>query len=349
MSNTKKRLALLAAAVMMTASVLTGCQGSIDDNATVITVGEEKVPMRVANFFARYQQAMAESQYSAYFGEDFWGMSITSDGDTLEADTKKSILEDLKELYVLEDHMGDYGIEITAEEEAKIEETAKAFVENNDADDKEAVSGDEETVARVLELVTIQEKMRREMIADVDTEVSDEEAAQKSMQYVFFTFTKSAEDGTTSTMTDEEKAELKKTAEEFLVGAKAAEDFAAYAEEQGYTATTKTFDAEATSPSEELIQAADTLKEGEFTDIVEVETGYYAAKLLSEFDREATDAKKETIVSERQNARYKELLKEFVESAEITVNNKEWEKISFTKQRVSAKQPETESTENSGE
>lgn len=202
--------------------------------------------------------------------------------------------------------MKDYNVELTEEENKKIEGAAKEFVKENKESAKEVVSGDEETVKRVLSLITIQEKMRQAMIADVDTNVTDEEAAQKSMQYVFFSFTKTGEDGKTSTMSDEEKAELKKTAEQFIKGAEKAEDFEAYAKEAGYTATTKTFDAEETSPSEELIKAADALKEGEFTDVIEISTGYYVAKVTSLFDEEATETEKGNIVKERQNKRFNE-------------------------------------------
>ena len=62
-------------------------------------------------------------------------------------------------------------------------------------------------------------------MAGVDTEVSDEEAAQKKMQYVTFSFTTTDEEGNSSEMTDEEKAELKTQAEEFAAGAAGASDF----------------------------------------------------------------------------------------------------------------------------
>ena len=39
----------------------------------------------------------------------------------------------------------------------------------------------EKTVKKVLELLTLQKKMETAMTADVDTNVSDEEAAQKKM------------------------------------------------------------------------------------------------------------------------------------------------------------------------
>ena len=43
----------------------------------------------------------------------------------------------------------------------------------------------------------------------VDEEVSDEEAAQKSMQYVYFPFTTTDDSGNSTEMTDEEKEDLR--------------------------------------------------------------------------------------------------------------------------------------------
>ena len=335
MGNTRKKIVALVAAAAMSATAITGC-GKINNEATLMTVGEDKVNMGVANFFARYQQAMAEAQYGAYMGADMWESEV-AESETMEESMKKRILESLKTLYVLEDHMKDYKVELTAEEKQKIDTIAKEFLKANKDGAKEVVSADEDTVKRVLELLTIEDKMREAMVADVDKNVSDDEAAQKSMQYVFFTFTKTAEDKTSTTMDDDEKKALKEKATKFQEGAKAQADFAAYAKANGYEATTKTFDAKDTAPSEDLIKVVDKLKAGEMTGVVETPSGYYVAKVTSLLDRAATDKEKQTIIVERENKKYEELVKKFLKEAKIDVNKNEWKKISFSKQRVTLK------------
>ena len=47
-----KRLAVLAVAGTLTATSLTGC-GTINTDETVATVGDEKITLGVANFYAR--------------------------------------------------------------------------------------------------------------------------------------------------------------------------------------------------------------------------------------------------------------------------------------------------------
>ena len=86
----------------------------------------------------------------------------------------------------------------------------RKFTDSNDSAAKDAVSGDEKTVKKVLELLTLQKKMETAMTADVDTNVSDEEAAQKKMQYVLFSTKTTGSDGKSTDMSDDKKAEVKK-------------------------------------------------------------------------------------------------------------------------------------------
>lgn len=285
----KKRVLLFAITGLLAAGVLTGC-GSIDENDVVATVGEKEITADVANFFARYTQAQYETYYSGYLGEDMWNTDA-AEGQTYEEYVKDSVLKELERMIVLEEHMGDYDVSLTEEEKAVIEKSAKTFDEDNTLESKEKISGSKKTVKRVLTLMAIQKKMSEAIEAGADTEVSDDEAAQKSMQYVLFPYTKTDDSGESADLSDEEKAEAKKNAENFADSAKTAEDFSALATEQGLEAQTATFDSESASPDEDLVKAADALGEGEATGVIETDGGCYVAKVTSLLDREATDSK----------------------------------------------------------
>lgn len=339
----KKKLVMFVVAASMLAVSMTGC-AELDGSETVAEFGDTKITADMANFYARYQQAQYETYYASILGDDMWTNEV-EEGKTYEETVKDDILTSLEIMYVLDAHKEEYDISLTKEETDAIEQAAEEFDAANAADDKEAISGDVETVKEFLELVTVQEKMYEAMTADVDTEVSDEEAAQKSMQYVYFSFTQTDDDGNSVELTDEEKEELKKTAEEFRSGAVDAEDFEAYATEAGYTATTLTFDSETTSPSQTLIEAADALGEGEVAEVVEDTAGYYVVKLTSLLDRDATDAEKEAIVNERKQEQYDSLCEEWQEEADIKVNESIWNKIDFVNQGVTIKETTTETEE----
>lgn len=331
----KKRLFALALAGVLAAATLTGC-GSLKGDETVATVDDTKIDADLANFFARYTQATYETYYSAYLGEDMWN-SDASDGETYEESVKNSVLKSLEDMILLEKHMEDYDVSITDEDKAMIKETTQQFLNDNSLDDKNLVSGNEKTVNRALTLMAVQQKMRTAIQAGADTEVSDEEAAQKSMDYVFISYQTKDDSGNSKDVSDDEKAQLKSQAEAIASGLKEGGDLNALAEEQGATVQTLTFDKDTTSPDEDLIKAADALGEGESTDVIETEKGCYVAKVTSLLDRTATDSKKSQIVQERQTKLYDDTVKKWRKKADIKVHKSVWKKVSFQKVSVKMK------------
>ncbi len=333
----KKNLAVLAMAGVMAVTSLTGCAGGeLADNEVAVTVDGEEITADIANFYARYTQAQYETFYASYYGEDMWG-SVKED-TSYQSSVKESVADALVDMYLYEDHMAEYEVEITEADEAAIAKAAKEFVEDNSASATEKVSGSEAVVERLLRLFTIQTRMINKINETVDLEVSDEEAAQMKMEYVVFPFTVKAEDGSTSNLTADEEAALREKAEGFAAGAKDAADFAAYASEAGEEALEATFDAEETQTLPvELVEAASVLKEGETTALVESDNGLYVARLVSEFDEEATEAEKDVIRAERMSAKYEEVVTGWRAEAEVEVLDKVWKKMDFDKVSVTMK------------
>lgn len=334
MGQWKKRLTIFAAAGVLAITSLTGCSGSADNDDVVATVGEEEIPYGVANFYARMQQAQYETYYAGMMGttgEELWSQEV-EEGKTYEDTLKSNLLESLEDMYLIRQHAEEYEIALTDDEKKAIEEAVAEFDDANALENKEAVSGYQKYVEELLELITIQNKMQEPMKSGIDEEVSDEEAAQKSMKYVYFSYTTTDEEGNSVDMTDEEKEELKKTAQEFADNLKASEakDIDAAAAAAGLDVQTVTFDSETTSPDENLVAAADALEnEGDVTDIVESDYGIYVGKVTSMLDREATDAEKESIIEDRKQDQYDSLLESWREEAEITENEKVWKKVNF--------------------
>lgn len=349
MKQWKRRAAAVGIAGIMAVTGLTGC-GSMNNDDVVATVGKSEIKLGVANFYARMQQAQYETYYAGLMGttgEEMW--SKETDGKTYEQTVKSDVIKSLENLYILKQHMADYDISLTDDEKKAIKKAADEFDENNALEDKEAVSGYTKYVKELLELETIQPKMKAAMTADVDTNVSDEEAAQKAMKYVYFTYTKSDTDST-STMSDDEKAEVKKKAESFAENLKNSDtkDIDIAANEAGLEVQTATFDSESTSPNADLVKAADALEtEGDVTDVIETDSGIYVAKLTSMLDRTATDTKKQSIVAERKQDAYDSQIKKWRKATDISVKKSVWKKVDFQKQGVTVR--DTSSTENSAE
>lgn len=357
MKGLRKKLIALAAVAALAMTSLVGCAG-VKDSEIAATVGDSEITAGMFNFYARYQQPSFEEYYVSYMDYQQqqqlgsvmyetvmdWSQE-QEEGVTLEESYKKDIMTTLQNFLILEDHMEEYEVTLSEEELAAIEAAADAFDKANSDEVKEKVSADKETVKDVLRLMTIGEKMYQAIIAKADTEVSDEEAAQKKMQYMSFSTTKTAEDGSTSEMTEDEIAAVKTEADAFLAGAKANGNLEAYATETDAKSTALTFDAENTTLPEDVIKAADALEEGAFSDVIETDSGYYVVQVTSLLDREATDAEKENIVKERQSEKYTETLEAWTEATEIKVFDKVVKKIDLQGLEVKAKAEEKEETD----
>ena len=182
MKSLKKVVALVAVAAL-SISALVGCQKQkpIDNKEIVMTVGDKKVELGLANFFVRYQQSMMEQQMEMYQSYGYvmeWDMEV-EEGKTYEESMKEDTLKSLQQLYVLDAHAADYKVALTDDETAKIEEAAKAFAKANKDEVKEKVSA--EYAAEYLRLATISEKMYEAVKASHTPDVKEEEAAQKLM------------------------------------------------------------------------------------------------------------------------------------------------------------------------
>ena len=316
----KKRALILALAGIM-ASSLTGC-GSLKDDAVVVKAGDEEITAGVANFYARYTQAQYETYFASYFGGDDMWTKNASDGKTYEESIKETLLDDLKNMALLEKHMKDYDVKLTKADKKAINDAAEEFDKANSQKKKDKVSGSEENVKRVMTLMVIEQKMRSAIVAEANVNVTDEEAVQKHMQYVEFDYTTSSDssDSSDTTVSDDEKKQVKEKAAAFAEGAKTAEDFASYATEQGTEAKDATFDSDSVSPSKEVVKAADKLGEGELTGVVESDTACYVAKVTSLNDKTATETKKQSIISTRENKLYTDTTEKWLDDANITAN-----------------------------
>lgn len=342
MRNIKKKAVLLVTAVALAATSVTGCS-KFNANEVVAKVDDTEISLGLANFYIRYQQGVYETDFAEMLGgiEKMWATTVTEE-KTYEDSMKESSIELLEKMCIMEDHMDDYDVELTEEEKAAIDKVAKEFVKANGEEEREVISGDEETVNRFLTLMTIQKKVYDEVIAEADTEVSEDEARRKGMQYVLFPFTTTDEDGKTKTLTEDEKKELKKEAEDFAKTVAKKKDFAGFAEKVGRSAVDSTFGEDTTAPTEEMVKELNSLKVGETTGVHEGAPGYYVARVTSELDEEATNKRKESIIAERQKAKFTEVYEAWEKEAEITEELKLLKKIDFDKQGITVVREEEE-------
>lgn len=422
MSRYGKRILAAGVCATMTMGLLTGCSSST--GKTVAKMGDAEITLGEAEFMLRYNQAKTQGYLGALFGEgsNVFQQDLTGSGQAYGVTMKESVMNDLKDMILMEQHMSDYNVELTDEEKAAIEETAKEFLAENSKDVLKALAATEETVTRVLTLYTIQSKMQTAIEADVDIEVSDDEAAQKSIQYVYFTIpeteseaedTTEAESGseedTTEAVTDaaeesgetvaetesetvsetetaaeetseavsengtedaseavsendteeateaetEESAEKKETREtaqsviDAVLGGETLED-AVKAVDENKSVTDYSYGADEDTLNENLKNVADTLSDGEIAaEPVEGENGFYVVQMVSTFDREATDQKKEEIINDRKQELLNSVLEGWATDS-FDIDEKVWDTVTFD-DIITLKSTESETEEGTDE
>ena len=345
----KKRLMALLLSGVLAVSMFAGCGSEIDKTATVATNGTTDITLGVANFAARLTQAQYDDFYVSYFGENVWRTDMYGYGTTTEDDMKANVIQNLYAMYALKDHMADYGVEITAEDVAAISAVAESFISSNSAEAIEALGADREIVEAYLELLTIQSRMHAEIIKDTDTNVSDEEAATSAYSQVYISKTSYTDaDGNSVKYTEEEAAALAQNVKAFAAAAKA-NGLESAAEAYGHKVTTGTYNKDS-SVVAEVGNALKTLTvDGAVSDLIELENAYYVVQMDAVVDADATEATRESIISNRETELFTKVVEGYIAESEWKLDKKLWEKVTFdnlfTLYEVEADTEELESTE----
>ncbi len=291
-----KKAAVIGLSAGLALTSLAGCskKEKFDTEATAITVNGDTISAGVVNFAVRYNQAGYESLYMSLGLTDPFSQDLYGNGSTMGEDVKTQLATQLSRAVMAEQKMGDYEVSLSDDEKEQIKAAAAAFVEANDAEVLEDIGVTEASVERYMELTVIQSRVEKGMSADVDTEVSDEEAAQRKIQYVLFTPESETEESTEDTTEEgtEEVTEAEATesgTEVETEEAAEAETEEKVAETEGETAvlteneTTKTQAAKETE-SETQAETEETPETEEVTEAVaEADT----TEAVSEADTEA--------------------------------------------------------------
>lgn len=328
-----KMAGAVLAAVMAASLLISGCGADIDPSATVATIGETKISYGLANFWLRMQQSNYDGYYRQFFGADMWEKDQDGSGKTMGDTVKQSVMDGFKQFYVLDAHKSDYNIEITTEEMEKIKAVANAFMTKNaSVVSKGYAVTREEDVAEALRLLTVESRVSAAIKSGVDKNVSNEEAAQRTFTYARFDIkTKAGDNGSTVELTEEEKETVRKNVDKVLEDAKAGGKLEDLAKAQGGIVNPYSYgkDEDGSNIPKEVTSAADKLKEGEYADVIKTEDHLYIIRLDKEFDEEATESKKKSIITQRENELFNSVTKPWLDAVELKVDEGLWSKVGF--------------------
>ena len=331
----QKNTVKLSAVVLAVVFLAVGCRMQLNEHGKtkiVLTTGFNRDEVfRIDKTSCKLAEVMVyltntKNQYEQALGSQIWQTSYQ--GETLEENVKETVLARIARIKAMNLLAAKYEIRLTQEELDKAQEAAKLYYASLCEKEQELLKIDEKLLRTMYEEYTLAGKVYEYLIADINPEISDDEARTITVQHVLIKTYSINENREHVPYPETAKKKARQRAEEVLKKAREGSDFSTlitkYSEDSNssYSFGKGTKDAE-------FEEAAFNLGTDEISGIVETEHGYHIIKCISTFDRDETDRNKIKIVEQRRKEVFNEEYSGFVDGLARSLNEDLWEKVGF--------------------
>jgi len=187
----------------------------------------------------------------------------------------------------------------------------------------------EELAKKVVTNYTYYNKVYNEIIRDVDTTVTKEEATQKTYSYIYQPLTDYDEEGNVVDMSTEEQNSYYSLFQVIKNDVEAGKAFDEAAEEYGVSTASHSFGKQDDGSFNDINSLANELKVGEVSDLIPVDGGLFLLYLESDNDEEATEAARTTIASEKQVEAFEKEYEKLTKDMTIELDEELWDTCTF--------------------
>jgi foldase protein PrsA len=220
------------------------------------------------------------------------------------------------------------GTVLSEEEQQKIRAAANAYYASLSETEQQALGIDEPLIEELYGEYALANKVYAQIIENTDPEISDDEARTVTVSQIFLKTYAFDGEGNRTEYTDAAKRSEEEKIHNIKKQLTDGEDFdtlaARYNDGAQNTVSFRKGEVDAA-----LEKAAFDLGNGEISDVIETEDGYYLLKCISTLDREQTDANKEKISQERKEEAFTNIYDEFVKTQIRKLNEDVWDQITF--------------------
>jgi foldase protein PrsA len=323
-------------AVVMAATLFTGCAGinkeNVGNTKIVLTTGLGKDEVfRIESESCRLPEIMVyltntKNQYEDSFGSKIW--DVGTGDETITENVKETVLARVARIKSLILMAEEYGISLDEDEQELASIAGETYYNSLNDTEKTLLGISQAQITQMYSEYALAEKVYEYLIADINPEISDDEARTITVQHILIKTYSLNEDGEKVPYSENAKKEALEKAKEVLEKARNGEDFTSlisqYSEDTNasYTFGKGTMDTA-------FEEASFNLGTDEISDIVESEHGYHIIKCISTFNRSETDRNKVKIVEQRRKEVFNDEYSKFVESLTKSLNEKLWESVSF--------------------
>ncbi|MBE5930660.1 MAG: hypothetical protein E7268_06355 [Lachnospiraceae bacterium] len=287
----------------------------------VVTIDGTEVNYREAML---YLQA-AKREYESAYGEEIWQYVLAEDGSTLGEWVKNRTFEQMIYVKIVCAQAKRLGIELDSEEKNRVAERTEEYMGKAEYSTLALYGIARKDVERVYTDTALAQKIYDSVTLNVDTDISDTEAAQKHIQSLMLKNYHEDELGNRSALTVQELIATLDRFDALYAEAQTTKDF--YSLAYANTDDKQYLDmmvGEGDLPEE--FAAAYGLSAGEAMQL-RTDNGYYIFYCVSEYDEDATIAKKEELIALRQEEEFKKLYEQWRGEAVIETNEAIWEVI----------------------
>lgn len=275
-----------------------------------------------------YREAMlylesAKREYENAYGKGVWQYALEADGTTLGEWVKEHTLEQMIYIKIVCAQAKKLGIELDSEEKSRVANRTEQYMEKAEYNTLAMYGIARKNVEQVYTDTALAQKLYDSITLNIDTDVSDAEAAQKHLQSLVLKNYHEDEAGERTSLTVQELIATLDRFDYLYKEATETDDFysLAYAntEDKEYLDITV---GKGDLPEE--LSAAYDLKSGEALQI-RTDNGYYLFYCVSEYDEDATIAKKEEIIAARQETAFRDLYESWKAECKVELNEELWE------------------------
>lgn len=246
--------------------------------------------------------------YGIAYGVNLWEYDFGD--DSLEDYVKSVTIDELSRIYCMEQIAQIQGISLTGDESKKIRQMAKEYYNSLTGDEIKYMEITEEQLEEFYSRYAIAHKLYDTMTEGVSMEVSDDDARVIRINQIY--------------VKDQDKAG--EVAGKLAVGADFMSLAGSYNEASGLEITA----ARGVLPPE-VEQVAFELSDGQVSEMIEVEDGFYFVQCVSKFEEELTQANKAVIQMKREQEQFDNAYSSFIDGAQFEMNSELWAEVHFEK------------------
>jgi len=275
------------------------------------------------------------NEYRDLFGDDF--ISNETNGSEIKERLRQMAFSKLLKVKVMNLLADDYQITTDSSENELIKAMAEEYYNSLSEEEKNAFSdvtyGE---IEKMYKEYLIALKTYKHIVKDVNLEISDDEDRTVVVKQIYLPTIQKMEDGIVVNLTDNEKADIYNEAKTMYDRLLNGEDFdvVAMGNQDGNDNTISYNKGELDDVLEKKVFE---LSEGQISELIAGDDGYYIFYCVNPFSREDTDTNKARIISERQKETFENVFEAYAEDVTYYLNTDTFKDIQIDEELRSSR------------